>query len=89
MSWNPAFGAITYTVPDGWSNSADWPAEFALVPSTDYAKQTKDGPPDGASEQIIVFAKPAAMGASCDDTVLTSTPRTVDGLMAHITSSKA
>ena len=30
-AWNPAFGAITYTVPDGWSNSSDWPAERAVT----------------------------------------------------------
>jgi hypothetical protein len=88
-AWNPAFGAITYTVPDGWSNSSDWPTTFSLTPSVDYAKETKDGPPAGASHQITVFAKPAAMGTACDDTVLGSVPNTVDGLMAHVTSSKA
>jgi len=88
-TWNPAFGAITYTVPDGWSNSSDWPADFSLTPSIDYANETKDGPAQGTWHQITVFAKPAAMGASCDDTVLTSVPRTVDGLMAHVTSSKS
>ena len=87
--WNPAFGAITYTVPDGWSNSSDWPATFSLTPSIDYAKETKDGVANGATHQIEIFAKPAALGPSCDDTVLSSVPRTVDGLMTHITSSKS
>ena len=88
-TWNPAFGAITYTVPDGWSNSSDWPATFSLTPTVDYAKETKDGPAPGASHQITVFANPAATGPTCDDIVLSSVPRTVDALIAHITSSKS
>ena len=87
--WNPAFGAITYSVPDGWSNSSDWPTTFKLTPSIDYAKETKDGPADGMWHQIEVFAKPAATDPACADTVLASVPRTVDGLMAHLTSSKS
>jgi hypothetical protein len=88
-SWQPAFGAITYTVPDGWSNSSDWPTTFSLTPSVDYANETKDGPRAGATHQITLFADPAALGTACDDIVLSSVPRTVDGLMAHLTDSKA
>jgi hypothetical protein len=88
-TWQPAFGAITYTVPDGWSNSSDWPQTFSLTPSSDYANETKDGTVPGATHQVTVFADPAAMGPSCDDVVLTNVPRTVDGLMAHLTGSKS
>ena len=87
--WNPAFGAMTYTVPDGWSNSSDWPAKFSLTPSTDYAKETKDGAAKGTWHEIDIFAKPAAVDPACANTVLTNVQRTVDGLMAHITSSKS
>jgi hypothetical protein len=31
-SWTPRFGALTYTVPDGWVNVEDWPTYFALAP---------------------------------------------------------
>ncbi len=31
--WTPRFGALTYTVPGGWVNRGDWPAEFALAPA--------------------------------------------------------
>ena len=36
-SWTPDYGAVTYTVPDGWANAADWPEYFSLAPSADYA----------------------------------------------------
>ena len=62
---------------------------FSLTPSIDYAKETKDGAAQGAAHQITVFAKPAATGPDCTDTILTSVPTTVDGLMAHVTSSKS
>ena len=88
-AWNPAFGAITYTVPDGWSNSSDWPAEFSLTPTSDYATETKDGARPDATHQITIFTKPAATDPGCANTVLASVPKTVDGLMAHLTSSKS
>ena len=54
MSWQPVYGALTYTVPDGWANSADWPSQFILVPSTEYAAQ-----PDQSYRGIYVFTDPA------------------------------
>ena len=33
-SWRPRYGALSYTVPDGWSNTADWPESFTLAPSS-------------------------------------------------------
>jgi hypothetical protein len=88
-SWAPQWGALSYTTPAGWANSADWPTSFSLTPSVDYAKETKDGVADGAWHQIDVFTNPAAVDPACANTLLTSVPRTIDGLMAHITSSKS
>ena len=31
--WRPMVGALTYTVPEGWANSSDWPDSFELVPA--------------------------------------------------------
>ena len=42
-TWNPDFGAMTYTVPAGWSNSADWPTTFSLTPTADYANTGQTG----------------------------------------------
>jgi len=88
VAWGPAFGAITYTVPDGWSNSSDWPATFSLTPSADYATENQGGSVDGKKYQISVYAKPAATDPSCANTLL-AVPTTIDALMAHVTSSKA
>src|SRR5207342_1950517 len=42
-SWSVPFGEFTYTVPDGWANSEDWPDTFVLTPTEDYANQTETG----------------------------------------------
>ncbi len=88
-AWAPQWGAMTYVTPAGWANSADWPTSFSLTPSVDYAKETKDGAAAGTFHEVDVFAKPAAVDPACANTVLTTVPRTVDGLMAHVTSSKS
>jgi hypothetical protein len=34
QAWRPRYGALTYTVPDGWENVSDWPGFFQLKPSS-------------------------------------------------------
>ncbi len=48
-SWQPQWGALTYTVPAGWANSADWPNSFILTPSDAYALRGPMDPPKGRS----------------------------------------
>ena len=60
-SWNPVYGGVTYTVPDGWANSGDWPDTFTLTPSAAYATETKDGPVDGQWHEVTVWRQPAAV----------------------------
>jgi hypothetical protein len=47
--WAPDFGALTYTVPAGWANSADFPERFRLKPAADFALD-RSGSPDGLHE---------------------------------------
>ena len=69
----PDWGALTYTVPAGWANSADWPNHFTLTPSQAYAKEGPDGPADSISE-IDVFRLPVAIGqdAGCTSPALSA-----------------
>ena len=55
VDWLPRYGAIGYTVPDGWANSADWFTSFWLRPSADYALETPDGPAGGAWSGISIW----------------------------------
>jgi hypothetical protein len=51
--WTPRYGGVTFTVPDGWANWADWPQTFGLTTSADY------GGYDGANDpraRIRLFA---------------------------------
>ena len=84
-SWTPDFGALSYTVPDGWVNSADWPERFTLTPSADW--------PEGqAAPQNINLIElhwqyaANAQNAECTSAELTSVPRTASGLVEWLRS---
>jgi hypothetical protein len=86
LAWEPDFGALTYTVPDGWANSADFPERFSLTPSADFALEGEAGPPEDAVHQIELHWQYAAtaQNASCTSEELTFVPRTVNGLVDWI-----
>ena len=54
--WTANFGAFSYTVPDGWSNTADFPDDYVLMRSADYAVATD--PKDGTKDLIEIVARP-------------------------------
>jgi hypothetical protein len=81
--WQPVFGALTYTVPDGWANDADWPTRLSLLPSGDFAKT----PNEDVDSEILVFTQPIAL--SQEAPCFTEEPesgvgRTVDDLIAWL-----
>jgi hypothetical protein len=82
-TWEPDFGALTYTVPDGWANVDDFPGSFGLMPSTDYA-----GMPDNDTEaaSIYLFTQPQAMSQAtpCSGEPDVSVDRSVGGLIAWL-----
>lgn len=85
-SWAPRYGALSFTVPNGWANSADWPSTFRLTPTPDYALETKDGPANGVYHEVMVFTQPAAavQDGSCKNKPEPGVSRTVDGLVAWL-----
>jgi hypothetical protein len=81
-TWSPVVGGLTYTVPDGWANSSDWPETFELVPATELP------PIDETNRRrnIGVFTQPTAMTQDrpCSDEVEPGVGRTVDDLAAWL-----
>jgi hypothetical protein len=77
--WNPVFGGVTYTVPDGWANSADWPERFELVPSTEVRPATDAD----RRRNIGLFQQPAAL-QQCSDASVPGVTRTVDALVSWL-----
>ncbi len=77
-TWGPVFGAVTYTVPDGWANSSDWPSTFGLTPSSDYG-HVLAGDAEG-SRSILLVTQPAPLTqkVACSQGVDSGVPRTVD-----------
>ena len=57
--WQADFGALSYTVPGGWANSADWPHHYALMRAGPYsAGETGDGAV--APDSITLLVRPGA-----------------------------
>ncbi len=88
---SPIYAAVTYTVPHGWANAADFPGSFSLVPSSDYALYSEDGPPKGGTHEIALYAALAAsdQNAECSAAERTDVPRNVDGLIQFIGSLRS
>ena len=86
-SWSPEFGGLTYTVPDGWANSQDWPSTFTLTPSASYGKENASGPPGDVRHEIFVFTEPGAnvQDAACDNKPDLAVGRTPDALATWLT----
>ena len=89
-AWIPNFGAITFTVPDGWANSRDTPSEFVLTPATDYATESPDGPGPGAIHEMRLFTQPAGaiQDGSCQPNDDTSVGLTVDALVTWLRAQR-
>jgi hypothetical protein len=86
LAWEPDFGALTYTVPDGWANSVDFPEWFSLTPSADFALEGEAGPPEDVVHRIELHWQYAAsaQNSQCTSEEVTSVPRTVAGLVDWI-----
>jgi hypothetical protein len=82
--WTANFGALTYTVPEGWSSTYDYPDAYVLMPTDDYA--TSSEPRDGTKALIQVYARPAVavQDETCAPLVEPGTGRSVDELIGHI-----
>lgn len=54
--WTPRFGALTFTVPDGWANTADWPNAFSLAPAADAAAAAAASPGTDPAAEIAILS---------------------------------
>lgn len=84
-NWTPVYGGLTFTVPDGWANSMDWPSQFGIKRAAVFqADQNVDG--DGGLNDIAVYAQPApaVQDGTCSGAADSSAVRTVAGLVSFI-----
>lgn len=87
-TWEVPFGALEFTVPDGWSNASDWPARFHLTPTSDYASWTSAGAPPESWHGVYVYARPAASGQlpTCANDIQADVARTPEALIEWIST---
>jgi len=60
VPWAPRFGALTFTVPDGWANTADWPNAFSLAPAADAAAAAAASPGTDPAAEIAIMSNAMA-----------------------------
>ncbi len=86
-TWRADFGALSYTVPDGWANQGDWPATYALTTQAAYAS---GAPYEGrvVPDEITLLARPAAaiLHANCAEEPEPGVGTSAQELVAWITS---
>jgi hypothetical protein len=60
--WAPRFGALSYTVPEGWAATYDYPEMYSLMTQQAYAT-------DDPGDAIQVWAAPRAAAEDCKEAV--------------------
>jgi hypothetical protein len=86
VGWKPRFGALTYTVPEGWANSEDGAENIQLMKQAAYQKVGSDSN-FWSNDTINLFISPAAgvHNADCSNEEQPGVPRTVDAIVNWIT----
>ncbi|MGZ6313155.1 MAG: hypothetical protein ACXWO7_06830 [Candidatus Limnocylindrales bacterium] len=83
-SWTPPYAAVTYTVPDGWANSSDWPSTFGLTPSSDYALVPVGSDEGDRSIRLVTQATPESQKTACSGLPDPTVGRTVSAEMTWL-----
>jgi hypothetical protein len=63
--WEARFGALTYTVPEGWAASADFPELYQLMTQSEYA--TDEGDCGDCDASINVWVNPLPAAPNCSE----------------------
>jgi hypothetical protein len=71
VPWLPRFGALSFRVPDGWANTADWPNAFSLAPASDAAAAAAGSPGTDPAAEIAIISNAMAesQATPCSQTV--------------------
>jgi hypothetical protein len=64
-AWTATYGGVQFTVPDGWANDADWPADFSLSPVADYQSTTAANPQPVARIELIPAVHAESQASPC------------------------
>jgi hypothetical protein len=65
--WTPRYAGVTFTVPDGWANFADWPNWFGLGRGADFAGLAKgEWTPDFV--ELVTNAMAESQATPCSNT---------------------
>jgi hypothetical protein len=83
-AWGPVYGAVTYTVPDGWANSSDWPSTLGLTPSNVYDALAAGNDEGGQNILVVAQATPMSQLSACSGKADATVARTVDAEMTWL-----
>lgn len=79
-SWRAVYGGLTYTVPDGWANYADWPRSFGLTTADAFASTTSGDVVPAGSIEVITTVAPLSSACGGDVAIVDSLDAAVDAI---------
>lgn len=88
-TWRARFGALLYTVPDGWANYADWPDRYGLTTATEYATVLSEDcfGCSGVPKTLAVYASPVATATDCTHVPAEGVGGSPDDLVAFLSDN--
>lgn len=65
--WRAELGALTWTAPEGWAGTDDWPSTYGMMPADAYAEFWSSDTQDPVwPDSVTVWARPAVVeGDAC------------------------
>jgi hypothetical protein len=86
--WMARYGALTYTVPDGWANAEDLPSTFGLLPRREYDTYDRSTCGEVCPDGITLLARVSAaeQGDACESRAEPGVGRTATELVDWLTS---
>ena len=82
--WAPRFGALRYTVPEGWAATADFPQDYFLEPADWYASNRGDISATTRGVYVLGAVAPRETSGGCSPPIDDTIPRSAEAIAAWI-----
>jgi hypothetical protein len=64
-AWAPAYGSLTFEVPNGWANHADWPFSYGLSLAADYQAMSGDATEPDTKLTVLTQVRAPSAATPC------------------------
>ena len=82
--WTPRFGGLTFTVPDGWANDADYPGNFSLSLAPDFEKTSPSNSSPSTRLQVLADVAAESQATACSNQPQPGVAHTAKAIVAWL-----